>query len=52
MTSRVCRVATSTTPSSRGYRDMAGRKKVEFRERPLALDVSTVIVYGTHPVEL
>lgn len=29
---------------------MAGRKKVEFRKRPLALDVSTVVVYATQPV--
>lgn len=29
---------------------LAGRKKVEFRKRPLALDVTTVVVYATQPV--
>jgi predicted transcriptional regulator len=29
---------------------MAGRKRVEFRKRPLAKDVRTVVVYATQPV--
>lgn len=31
---------------------MAGRKKVEFRKRPLAEDVGLVWVYATAPVQL
>lgn len=31
---------------------MDGRKKVEFRKRPLASDVSVVWVYATAPVQL
>lgn len=29
---------------------LAGRKKVEFRKRPLASDVDVVVVYATQPV--
>jgi predicted transcriptional regulator len=28
-----------------------GRKKVEFRKRPLAADVTTVVIYATSPVK-